>query len=59
MPCGVKTVKSPKLHKPVRNAFGSITSVGKLKKSQNRGNTRRLRFFDFRPPLNNRVPSGQ
>ena len=45
MPCGVKTVKSPKDQKPVRNAFGSITSVGKLKKSQNLVNTQTPRFF--------------
>ena len=59
MPCGVKTVKSPKDQKPVRNAFGSIPSVQKLQKSKNLVNKQTLRFFDFRPPLNNRVPSGQ
>ena len=57
--CSRENAPSPKHYKPVRNAFGSITSVGKLKKSQNRVYTRSLRFFDFRPPLNNRVPSGQ
>ena len=46
MPCGVKSVKSPKDQKPVRNAFGSIPTVGKLQKSQNRGNARTRSFFD-------------
>ena len=57
--CSRENAPTPKHQKPVRNTFGSIPSVQKLQKSQNRCQLQTLRFFDFRPPLNNRVPSGQ
>ena len=57
--CSRENARTPKHQKPVRNTFGSIPSVQKLQKSQNRVYTRSLRFFRFSTPLNNRVPSGQ
>ena len=57
--CGPKTVKSPKDCNAVRNAFGSIFTVWNLQKQQNLVYKQTIRFFEFRTPLNNKVPAGQ